>query len=105
VQVGERYILDTQKVIDDNTTIARSEGLVEAGIDDEIVMMSIEQGDYYGLDSVASRIWQLLEQPQTVSKITAQLMAEYEVAAEQCRADTGAFVREMVEHGLVSAPA
>jgi hypothetical protein len=97
-----KYILDTQAVIDNNSIITRSEGLVEADIDDEIVMMSIEQGDYYGLDSTASRIWKLLEQPQTVSKITAQLMAEYDVAAEQCRTDMASFIGEMAEHGIVT---
>jgi hypothetical protein len=89
-------------VVTESTVITRSEGLVEAEIDGELVMMSIDKGDYYGLDSIACRVWQLLEQPQPVSKITSQLLGEYDVAAEQCEADIGAFIREMAEHGIVT---
>ena len=49
-----------------NSIVARSEGLVTSNLDGEVVMMSIDNGKYYGLDAIASQIWELLETPCSI---------------------------------------
>jgi len=84
-----------------DTLIKRSDELVHSDMDGETVMMSIEQSQYYGLDSVGTRIWDLIEQEMRVRDICAALMTEYDVAELQCQQDVIKFLQDMVEHNTV----
>lgn len=52
-----------------SSIVATSNDLVSSDLDGEVVMMSIDNGEYYGLDAVGSRVWALLERPQAVSDL------------------------------------
>ncbi len=80
-----------------NNHIKRTDDIVQAEIDCETVMMSIENGSYYGLDPIASRIWELIEMPTTVDAICSQLIQEYKVSKEECQKDVITFLSDMVE--------
>jgi Coenzyme PQQ synthesis protein D (PqqD) len=83
------------------TVICRSESLLFNNIGDEVVMMDIEHGSYYGLEKVASRIWAFTEQPTSVGSVCDRLVAEYDVTPEQCRQEVGAFLSELVGRRIV----
>lgn len=70
-------------------------------IDDEVILMSIEADSYFGLDPIASRIWELLEQPKTLDELVALLMEEYEVDASTCTEDVRALLGDLQDKGLV----
>lgn len=55
-----RTAIDTKKeaVMNLNPRIARSVEVLTSEVDGEIVMMSIEEGTYSGLDAIGSAIWQ-----------------------------------------------
>jgi len=84
------------------TLITRSPDLVAADIDGDLVMMSIEQGGYYGITGVGSRAWELLVTPTTVADITRVICTEYAVDEATCQADMQAFVEELIQLGLAS---
>ena len=86
-----------------DTIIKRSDELVHSDMDGETVMMSIEQSQYYGLDSVGTRIWDLIEQEMSVRDICAALMAEYDVDESQCQQDVIRFLQDMADHNTVVA--
>ncbi len=69
------------------TVIRQKQGQVAADVDDEVVMMNLERGNYYGLNAVGSRIWKLLKEPMSVADLCRQLQQEYRVEPEQCRQD------------------
>lgn len=73
-----------------------------AKVGDELVMMSAEKGNYIGLSEVGSRIWELIETPQEIDTLCAQLQNEYDVTSDTCRADIDAFLNEMVKHGVIA---
>lgn len=81
--------------------VAQVIGLVVADIDDEKVMLSIETGKYYGLDSIGSRIWELIEQPNTVCNVVKVLLTEYEVDDRVCTNDVMAFLHKLYAQGMV----
>ena len=64
-------------------------------------MMSIENGEYYGLDEIGSRIWTLLEEPKKVSELCDILLEEFEVEREQCEEEVLAFLNEMASDDLI----
>ncbi len=44
-------------------------------------------GVYYGLNAVGASIWNLLQQPRTVSEIRDAILGEYEAEPQQCERD------------------
>ena len=83
--------------------IRRQENMIEASIDGETVMMNADSGHYYGLDSIATRIWQLLETPQTLQDLVNALVKEYEVTPEQCESDVTAFLQDMRVNDILNS--
>ena len=73
-----------------------------AKIGDELVMMSTEKVNYIGLTAVGARIWELIDTPQDVGAVCAQLLKEYDIPPEACRAEVDAFLNELVQHGAIA---
>ena len=46
--------------------------------------MSLSGGVYYGLNSVGSRVWELLQEPRLVRDIRDILLDEYDVNEDLC---------------------
>jgi hypothetical protein len=78
--------------IQEKTFYRRNPDLIFSDMDGETVMMSIQNGEYYGLDEVGSRIWQLLENPESAETLTQKLIEEYEVSQETCLSDVMEFL-------------
>jgi len=83
------------------TTFTRNQETISGQIDEELVMVDIERGSYFSLNSVATRIWELLETPLTIEGLCEKLMEEYEVSSEQCRIEVEKHLTKMQELGLV----
>ncbi|MES2355952.1 MAG: lasso peptide biosynthesis PqqD family chaperone [Pseudomonadota bacterium] len=86
-----------------DTKVLRNPDLVATKMDGEVVMMSIELGEYFGINSVGSRIWELLESKQSISEICKHICDEYEVDSEQCQLDVLAFTNDMLARNIVLA--
>jgi len=82
--------------------VRRQGDWLSAKVGDELVMMSAEKGNYIGLSEVGARIWELIDTPQEVDAVCAQLQAEYDVAPDICRAEVESFLNELVQHGAVA---
>ena len=79
----------------------RNDDTVSGKLDDELVTMDIEKGKYFSLNPVATRIWELLEQPMELENLCNSLMDEFDVEADQCRAETMECLLKLAEIGLV----
>ena len=82
-------------------TYLRNSKTISGRLHDEIVMMDPEQGKYFSLNPVATRIWDLLEKPVTLEFLCGQLQEEYEVSSDQCLAEVSAHLDKMVQLKLV----
>ena len=78
-----------------------SPDLVSTDMDDEVVMMSIEKGEYYGIGGVGSHVWSLLQNPITMNEIMETVCPEYEVSEKTCRSEIETFIDELIKKGLV----
>ena len=81
--------------------VAQTPGLVAADMDGETVMLNIEKGNYYGLDGIGSRIWELIEKPHTARAVVAALLEEYDVEETTCQNDVLTFLNQLFAQGLV----
>ena len=86
--------------LEPSQNIGRHPDMISAEIGGEAIMMSIEKGAYFGLNPVATRIWDLLEQPKTIAELVQAITDEYDVSVEQAAADVQEFVADMIERGI-----
>jgi hypothetical protein len=84
-----------------DTILAKNRELLDSKIDDEYVMMSIENGEYYGLNKIASRIWELLDNPQPFKKLINKLLSEYDVGREECEEDVKKYLLVLADKQLI----
>lgn len=85
-----------------DTQLTRNPDLIATDMDGDTVMMSIARGEYYGIGGVGSRVWELLEQPISLSTIVGMICKEFDVDEPTCQADMVRFLGELQEHGLVT---
>ena len=65
--------------------IHRDGDWLSATVGDDLVMMSAAEGNYLRLSAVGARVWELLEEPRSRDDLHAALVAEYDVAPDECR--------------------
>lgn len=82
--------------------VRRADGLLTADVDGELLMMSVEQGRYFNLNSVGSRIWELLAAPVAVDGLVDALTAEYDVTAAEACQEVERFLGALRERGLLA---
>ncbi len=92
---------DEEIVPDLDTILCHSENQVSSEMDGEYVMMNIEEGSYFGADTIGGRIWELLQEPRSVKDICDVLMKEYLVQREECEVDVLDFVKALFSEGLL----
>lgn len=70
-------------------------------IDGEVVMLSLKNGEYYGLDEVGTRIWELLEEPIQYDDLINKLIQEYNISRKVCEEDTKSYLERLNNKQLV----
>jgi hypothetical protein len=89
--------------IGNGTMMVRKQGdWLIAKVGDQYVMMSRQNVHHIGITEVSARIWELIEAPQEIDAVCAQLLKEYAIPPDACRAEVKAFVDELVQHGAVT---
>jgi hypothetical protein len=78
-----------------------SERAVARVLDERVVVLDTESGQYFQLDTVGSRIWRLMADGLPPERIAQRLTEEFDVDIEVARADTGSFLAELIEMQLV----
>lgn len=76
-------------------------GVLATSFDDEIVLLNLADGVYYGLTDVGARVWDLVGRAATLETICRTIASEYNVDAGRCAKDVRALVQELLRHGLV----
>ena len=74
---------------------------VSSDLAGEVVMLSLKDGAYYGLDEVGARIWNLIQQPRSVNAVRDAILEEYDVAPECCERDLLALLGDLESAGLI----
>tara|TARA_B100002003_G_scaffold195413_1_gene185235 strand:- start:264 stop:548 length:285 start_codon:yes stop_codon:yes gene_type:complete len=86
--------------------LSRSEGVLEARVsDDELVLLGPESEEYFGLDAIASDVWERLQAPMTLGALVAALAEDYDAPPERIAADLEPAVASLVEGGLLRCEA
>lgn len=87
--------------IKENSIISRQTDIVFNKLDDEIVMMSIKNAEYYGLDNIGSRIWEIIEKPTSLKQLLELLLNEFDVNEEKCKSDVIEFLVALEKKNII----
>jgi Coenzyme PQQ synthesis protein D (PqqD) len=67
----------------------------------EAVLLQLDNGEYFGLDEVATRIWQLLVANSDLDAVRDALVNEYDVAEDEATNDLTRLVDELISKHLL----
>lgn len=87
--------------IDDTTKIIRNPNLSCNEIDGDVVMLSVENAEYYHLNSIGTDIWNILSTPKKYQELINTLTEFYEISKNECEIDTEPFLHEMIDRGII----
>lgn len=97
--------MSSQPALEPQTIVVRSPDQVSGDLDGKVVLLSIENGEYYNMNEVGSRIWTLLEKPMTISALIDQLLAEFEIDRPTCEKETTTFLVQLEKDKLLKVDA
>ena len=84
-----------------NSVVQRDPEVIAAKADQDLIMVSIATGYYYGLSDVAREIWEAIEHPKTVSDMLNDLTMSYHIDASTCEKQTLSFLEALLDEGLL----
>ena len=86
-----------------DTVVTRTSGQVSSDLGDEVVIVHVDGGTYFGMEGVGARVWELLDQPSTLGEIERVLVEEYDVDPERCWRDLVQLVSGLIDRRLAEA--
>ena len=92
---------DTTSRIVGSTIVSRSPSVLTSEIDGKVVMMSIEQEHFFGLDDIGSDIWKRIEPPCAFADLIQPLSADYDADRAKIAADVRALLESMAARDAV----
>lgn len=84
------------------TAIAKAEGRYsETEIDDEVVVMNLENGEFFSLTGTARAIWRLIDGSRGRDQLLTALAAEFAAEPAEIAADLDPFLAQLARAGLI----
>ena len=83
------------------STLARSERILAQQAADTVVLLDPDSGQYFTLDDVGARVWELSDGTRSVSQLVEILCAEYDAPASTIHADVLELLAELADERLV----
>lgn len=85
------------------TTLSKSPGVLAQTepTDSTLVLLNPKNGEYYTLEAVGPRVWQLFDGKRTLSDIAATIAQEYEESPDVIADDVLELAKELMDAQLV----
>ena len=74
-------------------------------VDDEMVILNTDSGEYFGLDEMGALMWQHFSQDDSIQETFERISAIYEVESEQLQNDIFTFIQKLENAGLIQIKA
>jgi hypothetical protein len=85
--------------------VSRPPEVVFERLDDEVLLLHPDTGNYVSLNATGSELWEMLEAPTSVEGLVGRLVTTRKVDAERAQADVRSFLTTLLERGLINAEA
>ena len=84
-----------------NSVVQRDPEVIAAEADQDLIMVSVSTGNYYGVSDVAREIWDAIEHPKRISELVGDLIASYQIDSSLCEEQTLSFLKVLLDEGLL----
>jgi len=81
--------------------IVKAPQAISVSIGDEEVMLAIDDGVYYSLNTTGKYIWSRLEYPVSFEELVSAVQKEFETSKEDCQEAVHAFLEDLERYGLI----
>lgn len=82
--------------------IKQVDRFTETNIDDEIVVMRLDSGDFFSLADTAAAAWRLIDGTRDRAALIEELAAQFDADEAEIAADLDEFLARLKEQGLVA---
>ncbi len=85
----------------DSVIVVTDQHVASDFLDDEVVLLDVHKGTYYGFDPIGAQVWKLIQAPTPVAKVVGALLEAYDVEEQQCFDDVSELLEKMRTHDLI----
>lgn len=87
---------DNRLFEDDDILVRNNDQFLFTEVDGESVVMNVDTGHYFGMNSVSTDIWHMLESDLSYNEMIKRILNTYDVDEETCRKDTRPAIARMI---------
>jgi len=85
------------------TRYKRNEGnFLISQLGSELVLMDTKSGNYLGINTVGTHIWNLLADSKSITDLVTELTSQFEVTEAQCQVEVERFLSKLEQKKMVS---
>jgi len=82
-------------------TIRVTQDILSQEVSGETVFLDLNSENYFSLDSIGTRIWQLLQENGDLQKVCITMTEEYDVEKDQMEKDLSDLISELIKAEIV----
>jgi hypothetical protein len=90
------------ETLDESSVVVAASHTTSADVDGESVILDLDDGVYYGLNSSGSRIWKKLQEKRTVKELIDEVTKEYDISRSECEDDILSLLQILKENNLIN---
>jgi len=90
------------ETLDESSVVVAASHTTSADVDGESVILDLDGGVYYGLNSSGSRIWRKIQEKKTVKELINEITKEHDVVRSKCENDVLSLVRSLRKNNLIN---
>lgn len=91
-----------KEFITPQTIVIQKREIYLSDLDDDKVMMDLDTGNYYALNSIGASIWEGIEDAITVENLVQNLLMEYDVSQTVCEQQVIDYLQKLYDADLVA---
>lgn len=85
----------------ETTILSRNPDMVTGTVDQDVMIMSIDSGQYFQLNPIAGAILALMEQPIALRDLTLAIQQRFDVSPEVLAIELTDFIRGLVSRKII----
>lgn len=89
-------------MIDQNSVFGRRDRVMMQEVEGQTVLLDIASGEYFALNEVGGRVWDLCDGTRTVGEVVDTICAEYDAPTDLVLSDARDLLEGLAGAGLVT---
>jgi hypothetical protein len=84
-----------------NSIVKHSKDIFWQDVVNDVVILSVENAQYFGSETTGAIIWRLMEAPTSIASICETLMNQFEIDKGSCEAEVLDFIGQLKAADLI----